>query len=93
MHLFPMLAAATASLALLASPILASPARADDGPDLIFKKSTVFKWLSPNDKLATYGLDDPEKSPTFRLPAGNTGRSSSRTNSSRAMSYFANAAR
>src|SRR5262249_60038141 len=22
--------------------------------------STVFKWLTPNDKLATYGLDDPE---------------------------------
>src|SRR5471030_758875 len=37
-----------------------SPGRAADEPDLIFKKSTVFKWLSPNDKLATYGLDDPE---------------------------------
>lgn len=36
------------------------PAAAADQPDLIFKKSTVFKWLSPNDKLATYGLDDPE---------------------------------
>jgi CreA protein len=22
-------------------------------PDLIFKRSTVFKWLTPNDKLAT----------------------------------------
>ncbi len=30
-----------------------------EGPDLIFRKSTVFKWLTPNDKLATYGLDDP----------------------------------
>jgi len=29
-------------------------------PDLIFKRSTVFKWLTPNDKLATDGLDDPE---------------------------------
>ena len=29
-------------------------------PDLIFRRSTVFKWVSPNDKLATYGLDDPE---------------------------------
>jgi Uncharacterized protein conserved in bacteria len=29
-------------------------------PDLIFRRSTVFKWISPNDKLATYGLDDPE---------------------------------
>jgi len=36
------------------------PASAADEPDLIFKKSTVFKFLTPNDKLATYGLDDPE---------------------------------
>jgi len=33
---------------------------AAEQPDVIFKKSTVFKWLTPNDKLATYGLDDPE---------------------------------
>lgn len=32
---------------------------ASDGPDLIFRKSTVFKWLTPNDKLATYAIDDP----------------------------------
>jgi CreA protein len=37
----------------------AASAHAADEPDLIFKKSTVFKWVSPNDKLATYGLDDP----------------------------------
>jgi CreA protein len=37
-----------------------SSAGAADEPDLIFKRSTVFKWLTPNDKLATYGLDDPE---------------------------------
>jgi len=36
------------------------PARAAEEPDLIFKRSTVFKWLTPNDKLATYALDDPE---------------------------------
>ena len=35
-------------------------AAAAEEPDLIFKRSTVFKWLTPNDKLATYGLDDPE---------------------------------
>ena len=40
--------------------LAAAPARAADEPDLIFKRSTVFKWISPNDKLATYGLDDPE---------------------------------
>jgi CreA protein len=37
----------------------AAPARAADAPDLIFRKSTVFHLMSPNDKLATYGLDDP----------------------------------
>jgi CreA protein len=30
-----------------------------EGPDLIFKKSTVFKLLTPDHKLATYGIDDP----------------------------------
>ena len=34
-------------------------ASAADEPDLIFKSSTVFKLLTPNDKLATYGVDDP----------------------------------
>jgi CreA protein len=34
-------------------------ARAADEPDLIFRKSTVFHFVSPNDKLATYGVDDP----------------------------------
>ena len=38
----------------------ATPAIAADEPDLVFRRSTVFKWLSPNDKLATYGIDDPE---------------------------------
>ena len=37
-----------------------SPAFAADEPDLIFRRSTVFKFLSPNDKLATYAVDDPE---------------------------------
>jgi len=34
-------------------------AAAADDPDLIFRKSTVFNLLTPNDKLATYGIDDP----------------------------------
>ena len=29
------------------------------GPDLIFKESTKFRLLTPDDKLATYGIDDP----------------------------------
>ena len=37
-----------------------SAAFAADEPDLIFRRSTVFKLMSPNDKLATYGIDDPE---------------------------------
>jgi CreA protein len=44
-----------AMLAYTSSPVLAA-----DEPDLIFRRSTVFKLLSPNDKLATYGIDDPE---------------------------------
>ena len=37
-----------------------SHAFAGDEPDLIFRRSTVFKLMSPNDKLATYGVDDPD---------------------------------
>jgi CreA protein len=48
---------ATIALALLFG---GGQAQSAEEPDLIFKRSTVFKWLSPNDKLATYGLDDPE---------------------------------
>jgi CreA protein len=40
--------------------LAATPVAAADEPDLIFRRSTVFKLLSPDDKLATYGLDDPE---------------------------------
>ena len=44
-------------LALAAS---IAPAFADSAdPDLIFRKSTTFKLLTPNDKLAVYGIDDP----------------------------------
>ena len=46
--------------AVAVAGLAASPGRAADEPDLIFKRSTVFKWLTPSDKLATYGLDDPE---------------------------------
>ncbi len=48
--------------AVCLAPLLAAvPAAAADGePDLIFRKSTVFNLLTPNDKLATYGIDDPD---------------------------------
>lgn len=35
-----------------------SPASAQD-PDLIFRKTTVWKFLSPDHKLATFAIDDP----------------------------------
>jgi CreA protein len=54
LSIFAAATAATSALVVLVAPTLA----ADDGPDLIFKKSTVFKLLTPNDKLATYGIDD-----------------------------------
>ena len=37
---------------------VAGPALAEE-PDVIFKKSTVWRPLTPNDKLAVYGIDDP----------------------------------
>lgn len=37
---------------------LAGPAGAEE-PNLIFRKSTVWKFLTPDDKLAVYGIDDP----------------------------------
>ena len=43
-----------------AAMVAASGASAQSSdPDLIFKKSTTFKLLTPNDKLAVYGVDDP----------------------------------
>jgi CreA protein len=49
-----------ASATVLAAALSVLPVQAADEPDLIFKRSTVFKLLTPNDKLATYGLDDPQ---------------------------------
>jgi CreA protein len=47
--------------AILAVVVFAgTQAHAADEPDLIFRRSTVFNLLTPNDKLATYGVDDPE---------------------------------
>ena len=51
-------AVATVAFATILSATLS--AQAADEPDLIFRRSTVFHLMSPNDKLATYGLDDPE---------------------------------
>ena len=47
------------SALVLLSLVLAPAASADD-PDLIFKKTTVWKFLSPDHKLATYAIDDPD---------------------------------
>jgi CreA protein len=45
-----------AVLAILAGPVIAQEA---DDPELIFKKTTVWRLLSPDAKLATYAIDDP----------------------------------
>jgi CreA protein len=45
-------------VALIAGIGLGSVAQAAGEPELIFRKSTVFKFLTPNDKLATYAIDD-----------------------------------
>ena len=48
---------AAALLVLITTSGLAGADPSD--PDLIFRKSTTFKLLTPNDKLAVYGVDDP----------------------------------
>ena len=45
-------------LAAIVAAAVAAPALAAE-PDLIFKKSTVWKMLTPDHKLAVYGIDDP----------------------------------
>lgn len=52
---FPMRFAAVAAIILG----LITPTAQAEEPDLIFKKSTVFKLMTPDHKLATYGIDDP----------------------------------
>ena len=55
MRIVTMLAAL---IALHFGAATASAQQADE-PELIFKKSTVFRLLSPDAKLATYAIDDP----------------------------------
>src|SRR3954465_9863474 len=43
----------------LAAMAFTGPALAADEPDLIFRKSTVFHLMSPNDKIATCAVDAP----------------------------------
>ncbi|MFG1298646.1 CreA family protein [Xanthobacter sp. V3C-3] len=45
--------------ALLGAALLGAVPAAAQEPNLIFKKSTVWKFLTPDDKLAVYGIDDP----------------------------------
>lgn len=50
--------AAAFAFAMLAMASIASAQEADD-PELIFKKTTVWRMLSPDAKIAVYALDDP----------------------------------
>ena len=45
--------------ALIAAMTATGYAQEADDPELIFKKTTVWRMLSPDAKLATYALDDP----------------------------------
>ncbi len=56
----PIFCKAARLIAVAALPMLVSlqVALAQE-PDLIFSKSTTFRLLTPNDKLSTYGIDDP----------------------------------
>jgi CreA protein len=52
-HVF---AAALVSAFVMAAP---PPAQANEEPDRIFSKSTVWRALTPDDRLTVYGIDDP----------------------------------
>lgn len=44
----------------IAAGISPALSQASDDPELIFKKRTVFRFFSPDAKLATYAIDDPD---------------------------------
>ena len=46
-------------LAVLVTMAALPPVVLAQEPDLIFRRSTVWKFLTPDHKLATYGIDDP----------------------------------
>jgi len=46
--------------AILAIALFGMPAHGADDPELIFKKRTVLKFLSPDHYLSTFALDDPD---------------------------------
>ncbi len=48
-----------AAVALTLAVFAPSLASASDDPDLIFKRSTVWHFLTPDHKLAVYAIDDP----------------------------------
>jgi len=48
-----------ACVAMAAGLSAAAAAQESDDPQLIFKKTTVWRMLSPDAKLATYAIDDP----------------------------------
>ena len=54
------LAAIIFASALAAGIALPALAQESDDPELLFKKTTVWRMLSPDAKLATYVLDDPD---------------------------------
>lgn len=52
-------AAGFAALMAAVLALASTGAAAAQEPDLIFRKSTVWKFLTPDDKLVVYGIDDP----------------------------------
>src|SRR5690349_7793249 len=51
---------ALAAALAIGSALGAASGAAAQEPDLIFRKSTVWHALTPDDKLAVYGIDDPD---------------------------------
>lgn len=59
MAIVTLMRAAVVGAGVLAGLVAGAGGAAAQEPNLIFKKSTVWKFLTPDDKLAVYGIDDP----------------------------------
>lgn len=53
------LVGALALSGVLGLPLASAALAQSDGPDVIMKKSTVWKFMTPDDKLVVNGIDDP----------------------------------
>ena len=60
MSALPSIALSFFRVTAIVTVMMPAALRAGEAPNLIFRESTTWHALTPNDKLATYAIDDPE---------------------------------